>query len=57
MGLIHKDLLKIIRYNMIDTGGNIAPEFDSNQNIIKGGYSIGNEIVKMNVQLIYEYKV
>ena len=57
MSLIHKDLLKIIRFNMLDTSGNIATENDSNGNFLKGGYSLGNEIVKMNVQLIYEYKV
>ena len=56
MSLIHKDMLKIIRYNMLDTNGNIAPEYDANGNHIKGGYSIGNEIVKMKVQLTYEYK-
>jgi len=57
MGLIHKDLLKIIRYNMLDTSGNIAPEYNSNNQLIRGGYSLGNEIAKMDVQLVYEYKV
>lgn len=56
MSLIHKDLLKIIRYNMMDTSGNIAVEKDVNGQFVRGGYSLGNEIVKMNVQLVYEYK-
>ena len=55
---IRKDYLKIIRYNLIDTKGNIAEDIqlDSNNKPIKGGYSLGNEIVKIECVLNYEYK-
>jgi hypothetical protein len=51
---IHKDLLYIIRMNMLDSEGNIASEYNkitvSNKELlqlVRGGYSLGNEIVKM----------
>jgi hypothetical protein len=55
---IRKEYLEIIRYNMLDTKGNIAEDvqLDSNNKSIKGGYSLGNEIVKINCVLNYEYK-
>ena len=55
---IHKDYLKIIRYNMMDTLGNIAKDTQINTDgsTIKGGYSLGSEIVKVNIALSYEYK-
>jgi len=55
---IRKDYLEIIRYNLIDTLGNIAKDeqVSTDQKPIKGGYSLGNEIVKINIQLTYEYK-
>lgn len=55
---IRKDYLRIIRYNLIDTQGNIAKDVsvDSSGVPIKGGYSLGNEIVKVNLDLTYQYK-
>jgi len=55
---IHKDYLKIIRYNMIDTLGNIAKDkqINTDGSTTKGGYSLGSEIVKVNIALSYEYK-
>lgn len=55
---IRKDYLRIIRYNLIDTQGNIADDVavDSDGVPIKGGYSLGNEIVKINIDLTYQYK-
>lgn len=54
---IHKDLSYIIKLNMIDSHGNITVEYDSEDNFVRGGYSLGSEIVKMNLQpLNYEYK-
>lgn len=53
---IHKDMIYIIRYNMLDSNGNIAPEYTTElvngklQNVYyRGGYSMKNEIVKLNV--------
>jgi len=55
---IHKDYLEIIRYNLVDTQGNIAKDnqVDSTGKTLKGGYSLGNEIVKVKAELSYEYK-
>jgi len=59
---IRKDYLKIIRFNLIDTNGNIAEDEQlilSGSDVgkpIKGGYSLGCEIVKINVNVSYEYK-
>ena len=59
---IHQDLSWIIRFNMIDSYGNIAPQTTTttinNQTITKnigGGYTLGNEIVQlwMNTQTQY----
>ena len=59
---MRKDLLYIIRYNMLDQHGNIAPQYEfqplQNQTIktlVRGGYSIGSEIVQMamNTNVIY----
>ena len=55
MSGIHKDLLVMIRNNMLNTGGNIDRENDSFGNYYKGGYSLGNEIVKVNIALNYLY--
>jgi hypothetical protein len=46
---IHKDLSYIIRYNMLDSYGNIEEEYDNNGKFIRGGYSLGSEIVKLNL--------
>jgi hypothetical protein len=63
MSNIRKDLLYIIRNNMLDSNGNIAKEYKkiivSNKELkqlIRGGYSLGNEIVKLklNFQVIYK---
>jgi len=54
---IHKDLSYIIKLNMIDSNGNIDVEYDNEDNYVRGGYSLGSEIVKVNLQPInYEYK-
>jgi len=60
---MRKDLLYIIRYNMLDSNGNIAPEYATqelqNQKIktlIRGGYSLGNEIVQMRMKTEIVYK-
>jgi hypothetical protein len=59
---VHKDLLYIIKYNMLDTNNNIAIEYNTvtvNNQVIKekykGGYTLGNEIVQliMNTSVIY----
>lgn len=55
MSAIHKDFLTIIRKNMLDTDGNISAE-TLNGNYQRGGYSLGNEIVKMECKLTYVYK-
>jgi len=53
---IHKDFATVIKYNIMDTAGNIAREEDSRGNFIKGGFSLGNEIAKINSVMTYEYK-
>lgn len=60
---IHNDLLYIIRYNMLDKNGNIAAEYNrytvGNKIIneyVRGGYSLGNEIVKLTMNNIIRYK-
>ena len=69
---LHKDLSWLIRSNMIESNGNIAPEYTTSTNsfgvvtktLKRGGYSLGNEIVKINLEatinnapvLIYQYK-
>jgi hypothetical protein len=69
---IHKDLTWLIRSNMIDSNGNIAPEYQITENafgvntktLFRGGFSLGNEIAKLNLEatssnepvLIYQYK-
>jgi len=69
---IHKDLTWLIRSNMIDSNGNIAPEYNITTNVFgvntktlfRGGFSLGNEIAKLNLEatsntvpaLIYQYK-
>lgn len=59
---IRKDYLNIIRFNLMDTKGNITKDEQLIMNgsnagkSIKGGYSLGSEIVKVNIQLMYEYK-
>lgn len=59
---MHKDLLYIIRYNMLDSYGNIAKEYETQtvlnqtiKNLARGGYSLGNEIVQitMNYSIVY----
>jgi len=50
---IKKDVTKFIKKNMIDNSGNIAID-EENADI--GGYSLGNEIVKIQSKILYEYK-
>lgn len=57
---IHKDLSWIIRSNMIDSHGNIAPEYHLSTNVFgvnvktleRGGFSMGNEIAKINFDAV-----
>lgn len=57
---IQKDLLWAIRCNMIDSNGNIAPEYEITENtlgpntktLLRGGFSLGNEIAKLNLDQI-----
>lgn len=53
---IRKDLLWLIKYNMIDENGNIAQQVDSSDLPVRGGYSLGTEIVKLNSLISYEYR-
>lgn len=55
MSDIHKDLLYIIRNNMIDSNGNIAKE-ERNGKLFKGGFTMGMEVVKLTCNMQYEYK-
>jgi len=53
---IYKDLSFVIKSNMLDSHGNIEPEFE-NGTLIRGGYSLGSEIVKIdfsNVNVLYK---
>lgn len=65
MEQIHKDLSYIIKLNMIDSYGNIDREVNSNNEYVRGGYSLGSEIVQIelnpvgsddNALLTYRYK-
>lgn len=54
---IHKDLSYIIRLNMLDLDGNVRKQVDENNKYIRGGYSLGSEIVKLSLEkLNFEYK-
>lgn len=60
---IHKDLSWIIKYNMLDTNGNITTEYMTqiingiNSNVkYKGGYTLGNEICKFNIATTIQYR-
>lgn len=55
LSALWKDSIYQIRWNMLDTKGNIAQERDSNNNVIKGGYTVGSEIVKINITAVYQY--
>lgn len=61
---MHKDLIYIIRYNMLDSNGNIATENTvksvdgvEKSNYYRGGYSMRNEIVKITINTECLYKV
>jgi hypothetical protein len=57
---IYKDLLWVIRSNMIDSNGNIAPEYVVTTNsfgvksktLLRGGFSLGNELAKINFDAV-----
>ena len=55
LSALWKDSVYMIRFNMLDTKGNIAQERDKNNNVIKGGYTIGSEIVKVDIKAVYRY--
>jgi hypothetical protein len=59
---IHKDLVWLIRYNLLDSSGNIRDEYTATTvgnslvtTHVRGGYSLGAEIVKitMNTTALY----
>lgn len=53
---LYSALSYTIRKNMLDSNGNISTEFDSNGKAILGGYSLGNELVRLNIDnLILKY--
>jgi len=61
---MHKDLIYIIRYNMLDSNGNIATENTvelvngvEKSNYYRGGYSMRNEIAKIIINTECLYKV
>ena len=61
---MHKDLIYIIRYNMLDSNGNIATENTvelvngvEKSNYYRGGYSMRNEIAKITINTECLYKV
>lgn len=60
---IRKDLLYVIRKNMLDSEGNIAKEYKiitvgnkQLRELVRGGYSLGNEIVKLKANFNVVYK-
>lgn len=55
LSALWKDSIEQIRWNMLDTKGNIAQERDNQNNVIKGGYTIGSEIVKVDNKATYQY--
>jgi uncharacterized phage protein gp47/JayE len=58
MADIRKDLLWLIKYNMMDSQGNIGiQENNTSNNRIRGGFSIGSEIIKLNSKIVYQYKI
>jgi len=63
MNDMHKDLMYIIKFNMLDSHGNIAREHEtltiSGQEVtsyVRGGYSMGNEIVRVTINTNVLYK-
>lgn len=44
---IHKDLSYIIMENLLDSSGNIDIEYDNDGKYIRGGYTLGSEIVQV----------
>jgi hypothetical protein len=65
MSDIHKDVSWAIRNNILDSKKNIAPEFEVQdtefgtklKRYIRGGYSIGQELSKIEITASYEYKM
>jgi len=54
---IHKDLSYTIKSNLLDSYGNVHAEYDNEDNFVRGGYSLGSEIIKVNLTpLNYVYK-
>jgi hypothetical protein len=49
MQQIYKDLSYIIMVNMLDSHGNIETEYNSLGDRVRGGYSLGSEIVQLNL--------
>jgi len=49
MQAIHRDLNYLIMTNMLDTHGNIRAEYDDDRNFIRGGYTLGSEIVQIEL--------
>ena len=47
MEQIHKDLNYIIKTNLIDSYGNIEVSYNTSNEYVRGGYSLGSEIVQI----------
>jgi len=47
MEQIHNDLSYIIRHNLLDSHGNIDVEYDKNNVFVRGGYTLGSEIIQV----------
>jgi len=47
MEQIHKDLSRVIRVNLIDSYGNINKSYNKDNEFMRGGYSLGSEIVQI----------
>ena len=56
MEQIYSDLSYVIMENMIDSHGNIDVEYDNNNEYVRGGYTIGSEIVQVLLDEDKEYK-
>jgi len=51
---IHKDLSYIIMNNLLDSNGNIDAEYNNDGVYIRGGFSLGSEIVQVLTESTYD---
>ena len=52
--MIYKDIKPIIQGNLLDSNYNISKEYDSNNVHVRGGYTLGSEIVQVLTESGYE---